>query len=415
MTTLYKHRIYSLHGQIGTLDGQVAQGGTTLTLQAGQVSAALLSGLATGGALVCDGHVLSVSAADGGANAITLTAGTPAIIADAEVVWLAFGTLDGAVSAGATAITLHAGEVAAGVEQGLRAPSNELGSNIYVGDHEVTITNIDGDTLSITPLPGAAGDGAAVRRTPHWAYVWNEDPETPITVSPENSAHIISPNSWSVVDEMSPNTVSVNQSRANHSHLGLDHIAFDVAPGATQTIVFAVPHDITLGALTVFCERTNWEDRLTVEAAPNFALGASGIAVGSGATEIPVNAVALSMLQVGYYVKLVDNGGNPADTNDYNALGRVLAVNKATSTVTVETATARAFAADAYIAQTIVFTRDMRMPTSTSLEITAPFSVGAEHIKGTLIQANIPVVCSYTADIANGQNARLLVHIEYLY
>ena len=233
-------------------------------------------------------------------------------------------------------------------------------------------------------------------------YVWAE---TEPTACPNNTAHTINTNSISIVDRRDPNEVRINEETTpTGGHFKVETVAVPVAGGVdvVTTATKSWFHPVSILTFNFGTTADHQGDIITIDAPSDFTIGVITQAVAPGATVIQVSQSAIDIIGIGYYVKL-DNGTNASN------LGRVLAMNKVTRNITVETATTNGFLVGTPTQVKI------SVRTLDAYEIAEPsrYKFGASKFRGIYIPANAIVKISYTNKAVTSK--RLVVDLEYLY
>lgn len=141
-------------------------------------------------------------------------------------------------------------------------------------------------------------------------------------------------------------------------------------------------------------------DSVEVCVAPDTMTGVITSAVSTSTTVIPVSQTVVDNARLGYYAKL-DDGTNADD------LGRIVAIDKAGLTVTVETATVNAFAVNTSFKQTIKLLNKSPLPDTGRVQI------GQSKIGGSYLPTGTVIRIKYYNDSNTAKD--FVFWMEYLY
>lgn len=215
-------------------------------------------------------------------------------------------------------------------------------------------------------------------------YEWAE---TEPTTCPNNTAHDVNLNSISIMDQQGPSLFTIKEETTptgGHYRAETRKINADAGPNVTTSMEYSWPFDISVLAIYLLPDATTADDILTVTIGPDMVYGVVPQDITAGSTVIPVSASVMSNIKKGYYVT-IDDGTNS------DAVGRVIAVNTADSTITVETPTAHAFDS----ANLVLVKVSVRPVDNLELVSGLQYSLGMKKIGGSYIPANTIVKVDY--------------------
>lgn len=229
-------------------------------------------------------------------------------------------------------------------------------------------------------------------------YVWDEEEPT---VCPTNAEHTIG--AIAIVNKVDSNVVAVREETTptgGHFQTVTRKITAD--GNATTHFNYTWPMPITVFMVGFTSEETHRGDVIDMSVAPNTTIGIITADATVGTSTFTVSNTVLQYTNIGFYLTITDGVNN-------DDLGRVIAIDKNTSTVTVETASTHSFlvTSPSYIIQNIYMMKDY--------EIGAPhrYEIGESKIGGSYVPAGTVVRVSYTNNGLAQKN--IVTRLEYLY
>jgi len=210
-----------------------------------------------------------------------------------------------------------------------------------------------------------------VKCTNEDTWVYTEGYSAP-TVCPNNRTHTIT----DVVIVKQLNVPQVIDDQAD-GHYICGSLLFNIdaaSPESEQLLTNSWPIDCTIWTLDVNVTTDMLGDCLCIMVAKDQAIGVSTASIDVGTTVLPVNSTVLQYIKTGFYVHLV-NSANPAVTEE---LGQCVDIDRAASTITVETATTNSYS----IYSTV--TIDVYMVKNLILAITGVRRLSGKGLKGKM-------------------------------
>ena len=233
-------------------------------------------------------------------------------------------------------------------------------------------------------------------------YVWNTSIPT---TCPINSEHDINTESISIINEINPNLLKIQEERipTGENFRSECYPLFGATgPDVITTRDFTWPYPVTVLEIKLYVEDQNKGDKIGLQVGPDTIIGVITSPVSIGATSITVSSTVLDYLMNGYNLSLTDG----VNTDD---CGRVNNINTSTSTVTFSTPTTHSFShtSPTYVRQTVRVIDDFTLGPKWLI------SVGDSKIGGAYVPSNTIVRTIYT----NNENysKTLYAQIEYLY
>tara|TARA_R100001163_G_C5067090_1_gene205961 strand:- start:1919 stop:2683 length:765 start_codon:yes stop_codon:yes gene_type:complete len=238
-----------------------------------------------------------------------------------------------------------------------------------------------------------------------YKFVWSE--VKPLTC-PDNTAHSINSLLTTIVDEVTPNQVSIKEENVpTGGNYQASSVAFENMTGPTGT-VYSVdkswPHPISAMNISVKTEEIHAGDTIEVVVGPETVIGALTVTAETGATEFNVSQTVIDYTMVGYYLELVEG----ANIND---CGRVIAVDKTNGIIQLENPTTRTFSAGGptYVRQSVFTVKDFKCCTPQK------FDIGIAKIGGSYVPPNTIVRGKYTINKPSDIPKNFTAMIEFLY
>jgi len=235
-----------------------------------------------------------------------------------------------------------------------------------------------------------------------WLSEWSS---TAPTVCKNNAAHTIS--LVQVCQELEPNGRSVIISEQKKEINGssdffVQTIRIDGPANTSTATNFSWPMPIYIYEINIFANSANMDgDKVDTIINPEYTCGTVTSSVSAGATTLVVAETVLKYARKpGWYVVTITDGTNT------ESLGRIIAINRTTSTLTVETATVNAFASGSVIKVSYYIMKDFELFTTN-----VPIRAGASKLGGSYIPANVPVRVIYHNN--NNVPKGLVVQLEY--
>lgn len=218
-------------------------------------------------------------------------------------------------------------------------------------------------------------------------YWWLDPTAVPPTLCPNNSAHVINPNSISIVNQTTSNQVVIKESNdptigGNFRSTGFSITA---APSVTNTLTVSWPWKVCLFTACFNTSEDLLGDTLQADLAPNTAIGTLTTDCVIGSTILAVSVSVIANVNVGYLISL-------SDGTNTDKLGGVLAIDRVNNQLTVQTATVHAFAA---VTPTLV-QQTVRFVDNFVIGHAGENRLGGTMIGGAALPANTPLVITYT-------------------
>lgn len=235
-----------------------------------------------------------------------------------------------------------------------------------------------------------------------WETVWLEEPPT---VCPTNVTHTIDTDTISILQVVSESIVSIKEELIpTGGFVQMSSRRMNITESANEQIFdFTMPININILSFSLRTTDDNNGDKMEIHVAPNTTIGAIIANVSIGDQTIYVSPTVLQNIKVGYFVKLTNNFVTRTE------LGRVLTINIATSSITVETASDAAYSA---LTPTYV---QMSAHVMSEFEIGAPLDVkvGDDKIGSSFVPAGTVVRVCYLN--RSGVAKSLVITTQYLY
>lgn len=229
---------------------------------------------------------------------------------------------------------------------------------------------------------------------------------SPPTTCPNNNTHTIDPNSISIQQTISEDTIKTNEVNVGklfqHSSAHLDIPAG--TPGSVVSMNLSWPMDINLWQTTLYPLANNLYDVINILIAPNTTLGVLTQNANIGDTLLNVSNTAFTFeyMYKGLIVTLTDG------VNTFNA-GRITSINSTSLTITVENPLTVAFTAGStYFQISIQIVRDKIFH-----QTTIPEHIGNKGFNSMPIQAGTVMQVQYTN--MDGTAKTLYTDLEYYY
>jgi hypothetical protein len=231
-------------------------------------------------------------------------------------------------------------------------------------------------------------------------YTWAE---TAPTQCPNNTAHIINPNSLSIIDQVATNEITIQQeSTPTGGNFKAETFKITSNAQGETDAQLSWPFNISLLQLSFMTTTDNEGDLLTIEIPSNVVVGTITQNVTAGDTVINVSASVTSIVAIGYYITI-------SDGTNTDALGRVLAISTADSTITMETGSTNAYQSSSptYVYMTVSPLNNFEFGPSQQ------YTLGQSSLRTSSIPASTSIVIRY---FNNSSTAKSLVfNYEYLY
>jgi len=181
-----------------------------------------------------------------------------------------------------------------------------------------------------------------------YVYTWNDEEPT---VCPNVNTHSINIESISIEDSITEDKVIIDEESA-HKTGGFFKIvsqAFDALPNATTTYDFSYPIKMGVLAIKVPTNANQEGDIMSFCVGHNTTIGTVTEAVSISQTVFNVSQTVIDNASLGFYATITDFSSS-------DNLGQIINIDKATSTITVETGTESSFSASGtYIQVTVSF------------------------------------------------------------
>lgn len=237
-----------------------------------------------------------------------------------------------------------------------------------------------------------------------YEYIWLDETQAEPTTCPVNTAHTITAAQTSIIDTRVPDVVNIKQEDvATGENYMWDTKAFDALPNQISTMTITYPIPVSVIEARFVPADENKGDVWSWVIAPDTTVGALTQNVAVSDTVIHVSSTVTDNIKIGFYANLFDG----ANTEE---LGRVVAMDGAAGTITVETASTQAFSAatPTYVRMNIYFLKDV--------EIGHPWQTiyGEGKIKSSHVPANTPVRVSYD-NKSTTVTKRIVCEIELMY
>jgi hypothetical protein len=232
-------------------------------------------------------------------------------------------------------------------------------------------------------------------------YIWAED--QPVTC-PINSAHSIDITKTSIIDKRDPNVTQIQEETVpTGGHFQSTVKQMDIAANETKIFDYTWPHPISVLSIHMVTESSNKGDTVDLLVSPDTLIGSIITDVAKNDTIINVSSSVIENVKVGFYLTLTDG----TITSD---LGRVLSIDSANNTVTVETGSSNAFLSTTptYIRQNIYMLKNWIIGPAWN------YTIGESKIGGSYVPANTTIRVIYTNN-SNSAAKTLYPEIEYLY
>lgn len=214
-----------------------------------------------------------------------------------------------------------------------------------------------------------------------WSYGYLEEGTEPSKCF-NDITHTINQNSYQEEDKFSKNSVHVIEESVPTGG-NYKSVSYKFENVAGENIhEYSYLYKITALRISFNSSEQNRDDTLEVCIAPMSRIGVITSAVSTSDTVIAVSSTVFDHIMVGYYVNLVDN------TNNDN-LGVVVAVNKTTSTITVQNGAVNSFSVGSLIKMTVKVIEDF------TFGYAGRVTLGDCKIGGSHLQANYKVSVKY--------------------
>lgn len=170
----------------------------------------------------------------------------------------------------------------------------------------------------------------------------------PPTVCYENNTHEVNPNSISLISSVSNNKVFVENEQipdgyeATGGNYKCHTVRVSVQPNETKIHVISEPIPMCINVIQLNITTQNIGDVISLVTLPNTVIGTLRSNIETGTTVIPINAGTIPYLKKGFNLK-ISNG------TDVDELGQIIIIDSENLTVTVRTATTRAYLAESTI------------------------------------------------------------------
>ena len=236
-----------------------------------------------------------------------------------------------------------------------------------------------------------------------WTYLWKEDGVL-LTTCPTDPAHAVQAGSASIIATRSDGIVELNKEPGFETggHVRVDHIVLDAPALGSVTAARTWPFNIAVytirAAVTAACVGCT----LTAEAAPLTTIGTLTADAPIGTTVLSVSPTVTANSAKGRIITLQAGA-------TVQECGRILDVNAAAGTITVETATTSAFPA----AGPTLVKITTRASDALELALEGMLEFGADRSKAVLF----PVGKPFSAKLVNpnAAPARLVIYMSYNY
>ncbi len=231
-------------------------------------------------------------------------------------------------------------------------------------------------------------------------YEWNT---VAPTTCPNNTAHVINPNSISIVDQIASNEVKIQQeSVPTGGNFRAETFTLTATGPGMTTAQMSWPFNVSLLQASFTTDSTNQGDKVTVEIPSNLPIGTITHDVNVGDTIINVSPSVITNSMVGYCIILSDG----TNTDD---LGRIIAIDTINNTVTMEVASPNNYA----VATPTVVGLTVRPISNFEFGPPQTYILGQSSLGASSIPANVPVTVKYQN---NGTTQKAIIFAyEYLY
>lgn len=232
-------------------------------------------------------------------------------------------------------------------------------------------------------------------------YEWNTISPT---TCPNNTAHIINPNSISIVNQRAPSVTTIQQETVpTDGWFKTETIVINAAtgPNVTTEVTQSWPFNISLLNLYFTTSGDNTGDLLNIYWAKDLPIGVITNDIAVGATTMTVPGSVIQNVYVGFTIAL-DDGTN------HNNCGRIIALDSINNIITFEIDTTNSFSSSTPTAIEITVN-----PVELTFGPAADYSIARNVIGGSHIPANQVATLDY---LNNGSTAKeLYVNMEYFY
>lgn len=235
-------------------------------------------------------------------------------------------------------------------------------------------------------------------------FIWNTAVPT---VCPLNASHSINTDLTTIVDTVSTDVVTLKEelvpTQGYYKLNGYNQTIPSGAPGSVTSFTHSWPFQVSILNAWFIPDVKQIGDSVDVTVAPNAVIGYIGAGVTPGATVITVSNTVLDNVAVGFNVNITDG----VQLND---LGRVIAINRTNSTITVETAATQTFspASPTYVRMNVKFIEGLHICTTGVRYVVAEKKVG-----GKGLPPNIPMTVMYKNN--DGLAKTFSYNLEYIF
>lgn len=229
--------------------------------------------------------------------------------------------------------------------------------------------------------------------------------ETPPTKCYNNASHDVNIHSVQLLDTVASNTVSIKEDMVDVTgNKWVECIPIlDVAPTETKSVTYTFPITVSMYSFMFVTDATNKGDNLSIIANPNTDVGLISNDIAVGATTLTLPALVISQIVPGFWL-VIDDGTNIDD------IGRVLAVNRLTNTITFQTPTTHAFSAtNTHVKFSIKVLNNLRLCGADK------YRFFDDIIGSTPIPTGTTATFIYTNNSTTGENKELSIYITCVF
>jgi len=230
-------------------------------------------------------------------------------------------------------------------------------------------------------------------------YVWTD---TPPTKCPNNTNHVINPDSVYINQTISTNPVVIqNELTSTGKHYNCKSVSFDIQPNSTNTKTISFKFPVTI--LSVFSSTGTDQkgDLISFFIAKNKTTGTVTSDILETDTVLPVSPTVIQYINIGYLINITDGTTS-------SQLLLVVDIDEKNGTVTLENPIGLTFNTGSYVQMSIAY--------GYNVEISNPGVMrfgSAKIYTGSYLPANTEITIEYTNKGTSVSHP--VIYLEYFY
>lgn len=232
------------------------------------------------------------------------------------------------------------------------------------------------------------------------AFVYDWNTITP-TKCPNDTTHTIDPNSISIIDSITSNSVNIIQSSPSiNDNYRVESIYISIKPNELYTSLFSWPFNVGILTVNWNSGENNRGDIVNCYISPNTTIGAITQDIHQGDTVIHVSPSVLTYISKGYNVNITDGIQNLN-------LEQCIDTNSIDNTITVQNQVSTSMKAGSAVQMTIHNIKNIILTEPSQMRL------ATKHLSSSFLPANTQIKFTYQN---NSNTAKTFcVFYEYLY